>query len=253
VRRVRLDLADGRALVDLHAEPLDCRGQPAHQLGRMHAGYVRGEDRAVGARDTQSPVELRAAQLAQVLLGEAVLTRARDRFAQAPQLRLTERDVEMAALDEVRFDALLGEDAADLADGREHRPLERGVALAPAPALVHPRRSGEESRDPASVAPRGAEARHLALEHDDLERGIGALEVVGGPQARVAGADDRHVRLGRPGQRRPWRRRAAQRSPPEAELAGPHRPSVVACGGIVIGQAVQSTARCCGCRRGWHP
>ena len=86
-----------------------------------------------------------------------------------------------------------------------------GVALAPA---------GDRVGEPAAVATGRAEPGEALLEHDDPQVGLGALEVVRGPQAGVAGADDRDVdvevaveagRSGGPRRRHHGRRRRARR------------------------------------------
>src|SRR6185312_10220743 len=52
--------------------------------------------------------------------------------------------------------------------------------------------------------------------------GAGGLQVVGGPQPREAGADDRDVGLRGPGQRGAGRGLATHRVPPEAQFPRPH-------------------------------
>src|SRR5690606_12274126 len=92
----------------------------------------------------------------------------------------------------VAGDALGGGDAADLVDGVEHRALERDRAGALRTAQPT-RHAGVVQRAPAAVAPGGAEAGHLALDDRDREPGILRGEIPGGPEPRVAGADDRDV------------------------------------------------------------
>ena len=54
-------------------------------------------------------------------------------------------------------------------------------------------RGREQRRAPAAVAPAGAEAGGLGLEHDHPQRRISAQQVVRRPQSGVAGPDDRDV------------------------------------------------------------
>src|SRR5207253_5275693 len=82
----------------------------------------------------------------------------------------------------------------------------------------------QRARHPSAVARRCSVTGDLALEHDDAQRRPRALEVVGAPQPRVAGADDRHVRLAGTLERRARIRRATERAPPEPELAVSHQP-----------------------------
>ena len=73
---------------------------------------------------------------------------------------------------------------------KPHAPVERGTR-----AYERYDWNSLLTEDPAAVAPRGAEAGHLALEHDDGERWVRAQQLVRGPEARVAGPDDAHVGL----------------------------------------------------------
>ena len=76
----------------------------------------------------------------------------------------------------------------------DHRAARRGLEV----LLARP---AEAARQPAAVAARGAEAGEFALDDDDAQRWLGLLQIVGGPQPGVAGADD--------GRHRPRCRRAA--------------------------------------------
>ncbi len=167
--------------------------------------------------------ELPAAQLAHVAVVQAERVQLAHVSAQPLRLRRVQRDRQVAALDEVRVDLLPREHARDLVDRVEHLALQREE-----PGPIRARRPGEEARGPAAVAAGGAEAGALCLEHDDAQRRLGSLEVVGSPQARVAGADDRHVGLERAGQLLAPTRRPSERAPPEAELARAHGPRLVA-------------------------
>src|SRR5260370_854867 len=73
------------------------------------------------------------------------------------------------------------------------------------------------SRTPA----RGAEPGEARLEHDDPEPRVSPLEVIGGPQARVARPHDAHIGLGAARQRGPPGRDAA-RLPPVRHLPVAH-------------------------------
>ncbi len=67
------------------------------------------------------------------------------------------------------------------------------TAAAPAPPSLRPPRQLPDY--PPAVAPGGAEPRVARLEHDDLQRRVGAAQLVCGPQPREAGADDADVGL----------------------------------------------------------
>jgi hypothetical protein len=217
----------------VHAEALDARREAGCELGGMHPRHVRREASGLCARDAQPRLQLVCSKLAQVIALQGVGTAVGDLGAQALRLRAVERDRQMAALDEVRVDRVLGQDRADLVDGREHRLLQRRVAGAADSALVDVRWTGEEPRDPSAVAPRRAEARVLALEHHDLERRLRALEIVRGPQARVSRPRDRDVGFHRPVERRPRCGWATQRAPPVAELPRPHSLETIERAGMI--------------------
>jgi hypothetical protein len=80
--------------------------------------------------------------------------------------------------------------------------------------LTRPR---ELAEDPAAVASRSAESCRLRLEDDDVERRVGAAQLVGGPQAGVAAADDADVGLARAGERRAGRRGGIELRAPERD------------------------------------
>ena len=194
----------------------------------MHARDMRREGRRARARYAHALGQLARVELAQVLLAQPQPALAGDFLAQAARLRGIERDAEVPAPYEVSVQPMIGEKARDLIHGGEHLALQPVQGLVPSGTFIHARGAREGARHPAAVARRGAEAGALALEHDDVQRGLRALEVVGRPQARVASADDRHVGLRRSLQRRAQRRRAAERLPPEAKVsvAHPYRLSV---------------------------
>ena len=63
-------------------------------------------------------------------------------------------------------------------------------------SLAYRSRARRAVVQPAAVAPGGAVAGELLLQDGDPQEGLGLLQVVRGPQAGVAAADDRHVGLG---------------------------------------------------------
>jgi hypothetical protein len=179
----RRDVERGGGLVDRPAAALDRGRQPAHELRRLHPRAVRRVARAAQAGDARArgglvDVEQLAAR----------------RLAQARELGLGLRDGQRAALDEVAVDALAGAGRAHLVDRRLDRALERRDRVLTG-CLALARAGRDLAEHPAAVAPRGAEAGHLPLEHDDGERGVGPQQLVGGPQAGVAGSDDADVGL----------------------------------------------------------
>jgi hypothetical protein len=162
---------------------LDRGGQAAHELRRLHACAVRRVARAAQAGHAHPRRGL--------VDVEQLAARSR---AQARELGLGLCHGQRAALDEVGVDALARARGADLVDGLLDRALERGDrGLAGDLALARPRR--DLAQHPAAVAPRGAEAGHRALEHDDGERWVGPQQLVGGPETGVAGPHDADVGL----------------------------------------------------------
>src|SRR5215211_1262353 len=79
-----------------------------------------------------------------------------------------------------------------------------------------PRTHREPRTTPRAVAPRRAEARDLALEHHHPQRRFVTEQVIGRPEPRETGAEDRHVGFHRALQRRPRDELFARRLQPEA-------------------------------------
>src|ERR687887_558125 len=103
------------------------------------------------------------------------------------------------------------------------------------PAMPSAVRAGgpcEPARHPAAVSPRRAEARDLAFHDDDPEIRRVAGEVVGGPEAGKAGADDRDVTLDVAAERRPGSQRARHHVEPQAAGAEPP----LECGRVGLGR-----------------
>jgi hypothetical protein len=107
--------------------------------------------------------------------------RGRTRDGQDAALRV-------AAVDPLSLESLLDPVEALPGDalGAAHRILTR--ALGPEVMITRDAR-----RDPAAVAARRTEARHLALQHADAQGRIGLEQRVGGPQTGEARSDDGYV------------------------------------------------------------
>jgi len=99
------------------------------------------------------------------------------------------------------------------------------LMLATEPLPVH----GHERRAPAAVAARRPEPGDLALQHRHPQPRVGPAQVVGGPQPGVAGPDDGHVDLERPGQGRPGDERVAGQ-PVQPQRAAAVEPGAGQCG-----------------------
>ncbi len=199
VSLARSDLDDRGAFEDVHAERLDRGGQAADELGRLDARGVRAE--RLGHRAVHAQPRLVVGSQQVVVLGPVPpLLQVGDLLQEAGLLRLVGRHDAHAALDDVGVDPLGLGHPDDLVDRGHHGALERDHrSLAVRLGVAFPR-PGELGRQPAAVAARRAEARELPFQDRHAQVGLFLLEVVGGPQAGVSGADDAHVVVGIAGQ-----------------------------------------------------
>ena len=175
---------------------LDDIGESAGEARGVDAGGVGAEHRAerpgdVGARPRLLGVE-------QPVVGIRMTEGAVrvDSMLRVLQSDLRHRESRPAALVEVGVDTLLLERGADHVDGLEAGALvahHRVVAMVRHEALAATR---QPAVAPTAVAARGPETRDVALDDHDAERRIELGQVVGGPEAGEASADDRDVRLG---------------------------------------------------------
>lgn len=95
---------------------------------------------------------------------------------------------------EVGVDALLRQGRANLVDIGGHQRAQR-LALGQGQALQVPLEARQVADHPATIAAGGAVAEAPGLEHLDVLLRCQALEVIGGPQAGEATADNDHVCL----------------------------------------------------------
>ncbi len=142
---MRLEAGDGGALVDGHPHGLDDVGEPAGEPGRVDGGAVRRVPGAEAPGHLDARAHVRGAEQRVVVLAEAPGALVLDRLAQAQQLHRREREVELAADDEARVDALFVDDARDLV----HRLVKR--ALLVDDRLPAVRRGPPRSREPGNV------------------------------------------------------------------------------------------------------
>ena len=201
-RDVRLDTGDGGALEDGHPQALDDVGESAGQAGRVDGGAVRREACAEAPGHLDALAHVGGAEHDVVVLAEPPLALVLDRLAQPEELNGRGREVELAAEPEPRVDALRFHDARDLVHRLVQGALLVDHGLAAMGLLRRRPRAGKGRVTPAAVAAGGAEAGGLALEDGDAQMGIGLLEIVGRPETREAGADDGHIDVGGPGERR---------------------------------------------------
>ena len=90
-------------------------------------------------------------------------------------------------------DALLVGDQPYLVDGGEHLPLHGDRRVTTRLLRHRVEAHGQQPGAPTAVASRRTEPRDLGLHHGDAQARVTLLQVVGGPQAGEAGADDGHV------------------------------------------------------------
>ena len=212
----RLERGDRGALVDRHTVALaggaEAAGEPRRVdprgVGRVAPAPhgVRFDHRGrLGGRQQPAVGRLVADRLGIGVTG-----------TQALPLWAARRQRERTSLDEAAVDPLACDHGADLVDrlvrGRERA---RHASIAGRTAVGR-RAPGQPADRPAAVAPRRPVADDLALQHDHAEVRLVALEVVGGPEAREAGAHDRDVVLALAGERRAWLERAGEQREPHA-------------------------------------
>ena len=189
----RGDRRDPGPLVDRHAAAFGGPRQPAHQPRRMDGRAVGGVRRAGDAVGAHDPRRRRGVEERQVVGVPAPVPRLVDLGPGARELGGAAGQPDRPALGDVGVDALGRGDPGDLVDGGAHRGVlgERGLPAAERREGGQLR--GEQRRAPAPVAPGGAEAGHLGLEHGHGQRRVRLGQVVGGPEPGVAGSDDGHV------------------------------------------------------------
>ena len=182
-------------LIELDAQCAGAASQAADQLGRLDGGAVRTVDRAEGVGHADAFAEVEGGKPAVVGLIQAQGTQGGELGLEAVQLfGVTRGAVEHPALAVVALDTFALQHLGHLVGNA----MQQVEGFAPG-AVVQ---TGEQAvfaeqvaHQPAAVAPGGAKARDLRFQNGDAQlRGL-ALEVVGGPQPGVAGADDRHVDL----------------------------------------------------------
>ncbi|MDT4847880.1 hypothetical protein FQZ97_819560 [compost metagenome] len=195
---------DGGMFKDGRAHRLDQSRQAAHQLAGMNQRAMLGVEPAQRGLGANPGGGLRAVeQLPLVRQPEA--RRAFHRCPCAGQLRRTAGQGEKALLGIVRLDTFECEDAADLVHRLVHGRLQlqggfMGVQLGDA---VQGDR--EDRRGPATVATGSTEPDFPLLQQHHAKRRIALEQVVGRPQAGVAGADDDDIGVRRALQRRAGR------------------------------------------------
>ena len=117
-----------------------------------------------------------------------------DLLADASHVGGRGRDLEEARALEVAVELVLGDRGFERVDGAFHVVVRLAhAALSVACDRMAASEDAEQGHHEAGVAAAGAEAAGFGFEDGDVERRLGAFEVVGGGKAGVAGADDGDV------------------------------------------------------------
>ena len=145
--------------------------------------------------------------------------------SQAPSCAAGRRGPQPAAAAEVRVDPVRAAEVPNLVD-RRLRVARNGERVRVAAQTDQRGDLGPPREDEAAVAPGGAAAADVLLEHDDVASGVQLADADRRPEPDVAAAEDRDVgaAVALPGSARPARRRLQCRpEPPEARRSGAWR------------------------------
>ncbi len=190
---VRGDRPDFGGFVELHRTLLDRCAKPARKPGRVDGGTMGIDERAENPGDAELAPCLVGVDEPQVVFSVALVR------AQRPAPGSPLQDVLRTWRPPQSHPSRSGSRSREIPMPHPPRPPRRTWPVHRAgggqPVLLGDSAVGrrEERRAPAAVSARRAEPGDGALEHDDPQARVEARKVVGGPQPRVAGADDRHV------------------------------------------------------------
>ncbi|MNS46883.1 hypothetical protein D3C72_793960 [compost metagenome] len=193
--------------VDLHAHALHGARQAAYQFRRVDGRHVRRVNPAIRLGDADLLRQLLGAEPTIIVVGQALGVQFAQVLAQRGFLfRITRRAVQHAALAVIAIDAFAFEDDFHFI-GNAVQQIKGSAALFRREAGQQPIFAEQVAHQPAAIATGSAETGGLCFDNRDVESRREFLQVVRGPQARVTGADDRHVdvqitlKLGPRGQR----------------------------------------------------
>ena len=207
-------MGDGAVLVDGYTQVLNGPRQATHQFRRVDGRDVRGIDAAIRLGNTDLLGQLLRAEPAVVVFGEALGVQLVQIAAQAAfLLGVTCGAIQGATFAVIAVNAFAGQHLGHFIGNtvqqvKRSAPLLRGKLSQQA---VFPQ---EVAHQPATIATRCAETGCLCLDDGDFQLGGLALQVIGGPQAGVAGADNRHIDVQVVLQRRPRHQRVVQLAHP---------------------------------------
>ncbi|MOA14719.1 hypothetical protein D3C78_1348380 [compost metagenome] len=195
-------MGDRAVFVDSDAQALHRPGQPPYQPGRVNGRYVRRVDAAVRFGDTNLLRQLFRVQPAIVAVVEPLAMKIVQIVTQAGLLfRIACCAIQHAAFTVITVDPLAFEDDLHFIRNAVQQII-RGAA-------IFGRQIGQQAiftqqiaHQPATIAPRRAETSGLRFDDGDAQIRFVLFEVVRGPEPGVARADDRHVDIQVPLQRR---------------------------------------------------
>jgi hypothetical protein len=181
-------------LIDLDAETLAGRGQPASQSSGVDASTVRRVGRTKKTlRSAEELVALVGGEKPDVLGAEPGTVLCLDSDADALQLRFGSRHRERPRLLVAAVNILQRHDAADLVDPVEDLALGSKDAVPTAPSCVARAAAGNARRNKTAIATGSPESRDLSFDHRDPQGRVGRFEVVRRPEPSESGSDDGDV------------------------------------------------------------
>jgi hypothetical protein len=189
------DFRHGRTFVDRYAKPLRGGCETPHQPGWLNPSAVRAPGGTDCASNVDPLTQLVGAQHDQIVRSPAESALACEPARKSAVLCGVGCHLEQPVLTDVRVDPLRIAYPDDLVHSVKHRPLHRHRGLDPANLGIPLGLAWHLCAEPAAVSTGCAETSELAFQHRDPQIRLGCLEVVRGPQAGEAAANDRNVDL----------------------------------------------------------
>ena len=182
-------------LVDGSAKLFDGFGQASDQAARVDGCHVGVEPSAGHVGGVTDCPGLVGSDPSHVVVGEAYGMAGTNPGGDAVSLDRAAGQVDPAARLVVAVDALGIGYPTDVVDGVVQAPHLANCILRSGPGSPVHGTDAVLAEGPSTVSTRGAVAGHLPLQNHHPYRRVQAEQVVGGPEAGVAGADDGDVGL----------------------------------------------------------
>ena len=170
-------------------------GEAAHEPGGIDPRAMRRVRAGEEAGNAYVGLDLRWADEPQIVLREPARPLRLEPGAEPIELRPARRDPVGARLHPAAVDRLALDRCTDPVDPVDHRALRPDHVVHPGSAAVDACLAGDAGRDEATVAARRSVADGLGLDDGDAQARVVERQCVRGPEAGVAGADDRDVRV----------------------------------------------------------